>query len=174
MSTSVEKSSRLHSSGHCSTPGLGWDAALGSPVGTTLLWVRSSRLDLDAPCAHGPGPPMQGTSPGLCPGGCKTIRGGADPAAKWSEGWPGSHRILGALGTAQWFEAISWCSLGFRVFNLVHHWVLRADSTKVQASPPPCLGHPGLKPSCRCYLQHGAGKLAQDWREKGENIDPKT
>lgn len=113
-------------------PGVGCSA--GIPCGNHIA------LDLDVLCAHGPGPPTQGTSPGLCPGGCKTICGEADPAAKWSKRCPGSHRSLGALGTAQWFEAISWCSLGFRVFNLVHHWVLPADSTKVWAKPPPAWG----------------------------------
>lgn len=167
----MEKSSRPHGSGHRSAPCLGWDAALGSPVETVLLRVRSTQLDLDVHRAHSPGTPAQGTSPGLCPGGSRTIHGGADPAAKGEgrrEGCPGSHRSPGALGTAQRFGAISWLSLGFGVFNLVHLWVLPAGSTEVWGKNTP-LGYPSLNPSCRCCLQHGAGKLGR----KREKIDPK-
>jgi len=87
------------------------DAALGSPMETPLRWVQSTRRDLSAPRAPGPGTPKQGPSPGLRPGGRGTVRGGAAPAAKGQGGMPRQAPEPGSTGgcSAFWgyFPALS-------------------------------------------------------------------
>lgn len=82
----------------------------------------------------------------------------------------GSWERWGLLSGLRLFHGALWVS-GCLIWCIIGSCVLTAP--RCGLPPHPCLGHPGLNPSCRCCLQHGAGRLAQDWREKGKKLTQK-
>lgn len=150
VTSSVEKSRCVNVPG---VGGIPWENHLAAGV---------EQLDLHVPMAW-----HTQTRDSLCPGGCRTVQGGAEMEHRagrdcWQPQEPGR------AGAAQSSGADSWLSLGLG-FSLGCLRVLPAASTEVWGKNTP-LGYPILNPSCGFSLPWGGGILTQEWGEKGKRL----